>query len=130
MVAVRVMGNHTATSIAGSQGNFQLNVYKPLIIYNTLQSLQLLSDSIKCFTKYCLEGIEANRARIEEYAQNSLMLVTALSPLIGYEKAAQAAKYAHEKGLTLREAVLELKLIPAHVFDEKIKLENLVSPHA
>src|SRR5262249_3793303 len=104
MVAVQVHGNDAAIAFAGSQGNFELNVFKPVMIFNFLHSVRLLADVCHGFTEYCVRGIEVNRRRIAEFVENSLMLVTALSPRIGYDKAAQLAHTAHAEGLSLREA--------------------------
>src|ERR1700741_521963 len=104
MVCVQVIGNDAAIAIAGSQGNFELNVFKPLIIHNFLHSAVLLAHSCASFTKYCVEGIQPNREQIQRNVENSLMLVTALSPHIGYDNAAKVAKKAHADGITLREA--------------------------
>ena len=102
MVCCQVMGNHTAISIGGSQGNFELNVFKPMMIHNLLHSIRLISDSCSSFSDYCVSGLEANSDKISEHLENSLMLVTALNPHIGYDNAAKIAKNAHENGLTLR----------------------------
>ena len=98
-------GNHLATSIGGSQGNFELNVYKPMMIHNFLQSMRLVSDTCISFSKRCVEGLMANEAKISEHLENSLMLVTALNPHIGYDNSAKIAKHAHDKGLTLGRAL-------------------------
>jgi len=111
MVCCQVMGNHTAITIGGSNGHFELNVFRPMIIKNILHSIELLADSCNSFTKNCVEGIEPNMERIEELLNNSLMLVTALNPHIGYDNAAAIAKNAHKKGITLLESCLELKLV-------------------
>src|SRR5439155_3186422 len=103
MVAVQVMGNDTAIGIAGSMGNFELNVFKPVIIHNFLHSVRLLADACHSFTEHCVAGIEPNRAQIQQHLKNSLMLVTALNPHIGYDKAAKVAKKAHADNKTLRE---------------------------
>ncbi|UOE93120.1 class II fumarate hydratase [Alkalihalobacillus sp. LMS39] len=126
MVCAQVMGNDATIGFAASQGNFELNVFKPVIIYNYLQSVQLLSDSLHSFTEKCAVGIEANEQIIKKHLEHSLMLVTALNPHIGYEKAAKIAKTAHEKGLTLKAAALETKLLTAEQFDEFVKPENMV----
>jgi fumarate hydratase class II len=128
MVCVQVIGNDTAISIAGSQGNFELNVFKPVIIHNLLHSITLLSDAALLFTKYCVEGIQPNRAKIKHYLESSLMLVTALSPHIGYDKAAKVAKIAHEKGLTLRHACEELGFLKGEEFDRLVVPEKMISP--
>ncbi len=126
MVSVQVMGLDAAIAIAGSQGNFELNVYKPLIIYDFLKEADLLSDSMGCFVEFCVKGMQADRARISESLGRSLMLVTALSPAIGYDKAAKIAKTAFEKGLTLKAACLELGFLPESEFDKLVKPESMV----
>ncbi|MEP3435967.1 MAG: class II fumarate hydratase [Hoeflea sp.] len=107
MVCAQVIGNHVAVTFAGSQGNFELNVFKPVIIYNVLQSIRLIGDAARSFTDNCIAGIEPDRARIAELMERSLMLVTALTPHVGYDKAADIAKHAHKAGLTLRAAAIE-----------------------
>lgn len=129
MVAVQVMGNDAAIGFAGSQGNFELNVFKPVIIYNFLHSVRLLSDGCRSFTAHCAIGLEINRARLEEYVQNSLMLVTALSPVIGYDQAAKIAHIAHIEGSTLREAALKLGYLTAEEFDAQVRPEQMIYPH-
>src|SRR5579862_727911 len=126
MVAVQVMGNDTAIGIAGSQGNFELNVYKPVIIFNFLNSVRLLASASHSFTKYCVEGIEVNQKQIDSYLKNSLMLVTALAPRIGYDKAAQIAKKAHAEHLSLREATLKLGHLSGEEFDALVKPETMI----
>ena len=128
MVAVQVMGNDAAIGFAASQGNFELNVYMPVILYNFLQSARLLADAMDSFNKNCASGIKANRAVIAQHLNDSLMLVTALNPHIGYENAAKIAKYAHKNGLTLRAAAMELQLVTAEEFDAWVKPENMVKP--
>lgn len=128
MVCAQVMGNHTTVTIAGSQGNFELNVFKPVIIYNVLQSIRLLADSVESFTENCVRGIQANESRIEQFLNESLMLVTALNPHIGYDNAAKIAKKAHAEGLTLKEAGLALGLLTEDQFQEWIKPEEMVRP--
>lgn len=128
MVAAQVMGNDVAINIGGASGNFELNVFKPLIIYNFLQSVRLLADTCVMFEEHCAEGIEPNREKIEYYMKNSLMLVTALNPHIGYDNAAKIAKNAHKKGTTLRESALELGLITAEKFDEAINPLDMTKP--
>ena len=128
MVAVQVMGNDAAIGFAASQGNFELNVYMPVILYNFLQSARLLADAMDSFNKNCAVGIKANRAVIEAHLRDSLMLVTALNPHIGYENAAKIAKYAHKNGLTLREAAKALELVTEEEFDAWVKPENMVKP--
>lgn len=130
MVVAQVMGNDAAIGFAASQGNFELNVFKPVIIYNFLQSVQLLADSIRAFNDKCAVGIEPNREAIEHNLNNSLMLVTALNPYIGYENAAKIAKLAHKKGLTLKEATLELELLTEEQFDEYVDPTKMIAPKA
>lgn len=126
MIAAQVMGNHTTISIAGSNGHFELNVFKPVIIYNFLQSAKLLADGCRSFTNHCVKGIVANKARIDKLMHESLMLVTALNPHIGYDNAAKIAKHAHKNGLTLKQAALELKLLTEKQFDTWVKPEDMV----
>ena len=128
MVAVQVFGNDTAITIAGSQGNFELNVYKPVMIHNFLHSVRLLKDACHGFVEYCINGIELNRAQIDDYLKNSLMLVTALNPHIGYDKAAQVAKNAHKKGISLRESAVELGFLSGEDFDKYVKPEEMTHP--
>ena len=126
MVAVQVMSNDTAVGMAASQGNFELNVFMPVCAYNFLQSARLLADAMESFTRHCLKGLKANRDRMAELLQNSLMLVTCLSPEIGYENAAAIARAAHREGRTLREAALESGLISAERFDALVRPEKRV----
>lgn len=126
MVCVQVMGNNTTITIAGSQGNFELNVFKPLIAANFLQSAQLLGDACKSFNDHCVSGIEANTDRIKELVDNSLMLVTALNTHIGYEKAAQIAKAAHKNGTTLKEEAVKSGFLTAEEFDKWVRPEDMV----
>ncbi|MBI4923772.1 MAG: class II fumarate hydratase [Devosia nanyangense] len=126
MVAVQVMGNDAAIGIAASQGNFELNVFKPVIAYNFLQSVRLLADAAKSFNDHCAVGIEPDRARIKQLVDQSLMLVTALNRRIGYDNAARLAKNAHKKGTTLRESAIELGLLTGEEFDAEVKPENMV----
>jgi fumarate hydratase class II len=128
MVCVQVMGNDAAISFAGSQGNFELNVFKPVMIHNLLQSVTLLSDACGLFAKYCVDGIQPNRQQIEHYVASSLMLVTALSPHIGYDNAAKVAKLAHEKGTTLRQASEELGFLKAEEFDRLVRADKMIQP--
>jgi fumarate hydratase, class II len=120
MVAAQVFGNDAAIAFAGSQGNFELNVFKPVIIHNFLHSVRLLTDSMHSFTEYCASGIQVNRARLAEYVDRSLMLVTALSPVIGYDKAAAIAHFAHTENTTLRAAALKLGYVSAEDFDRLV----------
>jgi fumarate hydratase, class II len=128
MVAVQVMGNDAAIGFAGSQGNFELNVFKPVMIFNYLHSVELLADASNRFVDHCIVGIEADRARIGHYVHNSLMLVTALAPKIGYDNAAKVAKAAHHAHITLREAALNLGLISAEDFDALVRPEDMTHP--
>jgi fumarate hydratase class II len=128
MVAVQVMGNDAAIGIAGSQGNFELNVFKPVMIFNYLHSVELLADASVSFVDHCIEGIEVNKDQIDRYVHNSLMLVTALAPKIGYDNAAKVAKAAHHAHTTLREAALNLGLISAEDFDALVRPEDMTHP--
>ena len=128
-VCVQVMGNDAAVGIAGSQGHFELNVYKPVIVYNVLQSIRLLGDAVNSFTKNCLLGISANEERIEKLLNESLMLVTALAPEIGYDKAAEVAKSAHKRGTTLREEAVRLGYISESAFDRIVRPQRMLGPH-
>jgi fumarate hydratase class II len=128
MVCCQVMGNHTAITIGGSQGNFELNVYKPMMIHNLLHSVQLLTDSCRTFRTKCVEGLQANEDTISSHLENSLMLVTALNPHIGYDNAAKIAKNAHENNLTLRQSALQLEMLTNEQFDEWIKPEEMCGP--
>src|SRR5271170_5320592 len=128
MVAVQVMGNDTAIGIAGSQGNFELNVYKPVMIFNYLHSVELLADAIKSFVDHCVYGIELNRVTIDHYVQNSLMLVTALAPKIGYDNAAKVAHTAHVQHISLREAAMQLGHLSPEEFDALVKPEDMTHP--
>jgi fumarate hydratase class II len=127
-ICIQVMGNDMAVGTAGSQGNFELNVYRPVMIYNLLQSMQLLGDSTKNFYDRCLKGTEANLDQIDILVKRSLMLVTALNPAIGYDKAAEIAKKAHEEGKTLREVALELGYLSAEKFDEVVDPKKMTCP--
>lgn len=129
MVCCQVMGNHMALSIACSQGNFELNVFKPVIMYNLLNSIELLSDAINCFDEKCAQSITPNLARIEELKGRSLMLVTALTPYIGYDKAAAVAKKAHHEGKTLKEVCLDEKLMSEDEFDKRVRPEDMIHPN-
>lgn len=130
MVAVQVMGNDAAIGFAASQGNFELNVFKPVIIYNFLQSLDLLADSMHSFNIHCAVGIEPNRAKIDHNLHNSLMLVTALNPYIGYENAAKVAKNAHKKGISLKESAMELGLVSEEDFNKFVDPTKMIGPKA
>ena len=128
MVAVQVMGNNTTVSVAASQGNFELNVFKPVIALNILQSIRLLSDTMIAFNDNCAIGIEPNLVNINKYLNDSLMLVTALNPYIGYEKAALIAKTAHKNGTTLKQEAVNLGILSQEEFDSYVKPENMIKP--
>jgi fumarate hydratase class II len=128
MVAVEVMGNHVAVTIAGSQGHLELNVYKPVIIFNVLRSIRLLADASESFTENCVAGIEPDRTRIAELVERSLMLVTALTPRIGYDAAAKVARKAHAEKITLREAAAALGVLDAEEFDRLVRPETMLHP--
>ncbi len=128
MVAVQVYGNDAAIGFAGSQGNFELNVFNPVMIHNLLHSIRLLKDACRGFVEFCVEGIQLNRAKIDEHLRNSLMLVTALNQHIGYDNAAKIAKNAHHKGISLRESAVELGLLTADEFDAHVKPEEMTHP--
>ena len=129
MIAAQVIGNDTTIAFAGASGNFELNVYKPVIIFNLLQSIRLLSDGCRSFGQRCVVGIKANEQVIAKYVQNSLMLVTALNEHIGYENGAKIAKDAHEKGTTLKEAAVTLGILTAEEFDRYVVPEKMIAPH-
>ena len=128
MVCARVIGNDTTIALAGASGNFELNCYKPVIIYSLLQSIRLLADGCDSFREHCVLGLEADARRIAEHLERSLMLVTALAPVIGYDAAAKIAKTAHEKGTTLRDAALGLGLVDAETFDRVVRAEEMTGP--
>ena len=128
MVAVQVMGNDAAIGFAGSQGNFELNVFKPVMIHNYLHSVRLIHDACHGFVDYCIAGIELNRPQIDRYVNDSLMLVTALNQHIGYDNAAKIAKNAHKKGTTLRESAIELGILEGEKFDALVKPEKMTRP--
>ncbi|HET6973883.1 MAG TPA: class II fumarate hydratase [Pyrinomonadaceae bacterium] len=128
MVAVQVFGNDLATSFGGSQGNFELNVYKPVMIHNFLHSVRLLHDATHSFVEFCINGIELNREQIDQHLKHSLMLVTALNPHIGYDKAAQVAKNAHKKKISLRESAIELGYLTGEQFDAMVIPEEMTHP--
>ena len=128
MVCAQVMGNNTTVSFAGSQGHFELNVFKPVIAYNTLQSIRLLADAAKSFTSKCVIGIAANETRIKELVGKSLMLVTALAPSIGYDKATEIAKAAHKNGTTLREEAIRLGYVNGDEYDQIVRPEDMIAP--
>jgi fumarate hydratase class II len=128
MVCVQVLANDTAVATAGSMGNFELNVFKPVMIFNFLHSIDLLTDACANFREFCVDGLEANLAKIKEYVDESLMVVTALNPIIGYDRAAAIAKKAHKDGTTLRTAALELGELTAEEFDQAVRPEDMTSP--
>tara|TARA_Y100000992_G_scaffold302297_1_gene275933 strand:+ start:1246 stop:2634 length:1389 start_codon:yes stop_codon:yes gene_type:complete len=128
MVCVKVIGNHNGITMAGSHGHFELNVFKPLIIHNILQSIEIMSDSAKTFSTYCVKGIKADKKRIKYLLDNSLMLVTALAPKIGYDKAASVAKAAYKKGTTLREEVINAGLINEKEYDKIMNPKEMIKP--
>ena len=130
MLCAQVMANDVAVNIGGASGHLELNVYKPLIIHAFLQSARLLADGARSFDEHCARGIEADTARIGELLERSLMLVTALSPHIGYDRAAEIAKKAHREGSTLREAALVLGYVSAQDFDRWVKPEAMIGPKA
>jgi fumarate hydratase class II len=128
MLCAQVMGNNMAITVAGSNGHFELNVFKPVMIHNLLQSIRLIADGCRSFTDNCVVGIEANRERIEQLRDESLMLVTALNPHIGYDNAAKIAKKAHKEGTTLKAAAIALELLSEDEFDQWVRPETMVGP--
>jgi fumarate hydratase class II len=128
MVCTLVFGNHTAMTVAGSQGHFELNVYKPVMAHCMMHSIQLLGDAARSFTENCVEGIRANEARIRELMERSLMLVTALAPKIGYDNAAKVAKLAHSRGTTLREEAVRLGFVSNAEFDRLVRPDKMTRP--
>ncbi len=128
MVCIQVYGNDAAVAMAGARGNLELNVCKPVIIHNVLHSVELLTEASAAFTRFCVEGLEPNEARIRQHLENSLMLVTALNPIIGYDKAAEVAKKAHKEGTTLRESALALGYLTGEQFDEAVRPESMTHP--
>ena len=128
MVCAQVMGNNVAITVGGSNGHFELNVFKPMMIANYLHSLRILADASVSFAEHCLDGLEPNRKRIAELMGNSLMLVTALNPYIGYDNAAKTAKKAHKEGTTLKEAALALNVVTSEQFDEYVKPAHMLGP--
>ncbi len=129
MVCVQVFGHNTAVTVAGSSGNFELNVYKPVIIFNVLNSIRLLADACESFTIHCVAGLEANRRQIQNHLDQSLMLVTALNPHIGYDNAAKIAKKAFAENITLKQAAVALKLLSAEQFDAIVRPQDMIGPH-
>jgi len=128
MVCAQVMGNHVAITVGGAQGHFELNVFKPLMIANLLQSARLIGDACQCFTSNCVVGLKVNRDRVEELMNASLMLVTALNPHIGYDKASEIAKKAHKAGSTLKEAAVASGYLTAEQFDQWIVPSDMIGP--
>ena len=128
MVAAQVMGNHVAVSVSGSNGHFELNVFKPVMIYNLLQSIRLIADGVRSFADNCVLGIEPNRARIDQLLHESLMLVTALNPHIGYDNAAKVAKKAHAEGMTLKQAALALEMVSEAEFEAWVAPSKMIGP--
>jgi fumarate hydratase class II len=128
MVCCQVMGNHVAVTVGGSQGHLELNVFKPVIIHNVLGSIRLIGDAARSFTDNAVAGIEANRERVQKLLHESLMLVTALNPKIGYDNAAKVAKKAHKEGTTLKEAAVALDLLTAEEFDQWVRPERMLGP--
>ena len=126
MIAVQVMGNDTAVGMAASQGNFQLNVFMPVLAYNFLQSVRLLADGVRSFDARCVSGIRANREKMDQNLHNSLMLVTCLNPHIGYENAARVAKKAYAEGITLKQACTALGYLTPERFDQVFQPEKMV----
>ena len=128
MVCVKVIGNHNGITMAGSHGHFELNVFKPLIIHNILQSINIMSDSSLAFAKYCIKGLKADKKRIKFLLENSLMLVTALSPKLGYDNAAKIAKTAHKNGTSLKEEAIKSGLISEKEFDKVVNPKKMTRP--
>jgi fumarate hydratase class II len=128
MVCCQVFGNQTIMSVAASQGHFELNVFKPVLVNAMLQSIRLAADAVRSFTDRCVAGIEADETRIRELMERSLMLVTALAPKIGYDKAAQVAKTAHKNGTTLKQEALRLGFVTEQEFDRLVRPEKMVRP--
>ena len=128
MVAAQVIGNDMAVAVGGATGHFELNVFKPMIVFNVLNSIRLLADACESFTEHCVVGIQANEANVKRHVENSLMLVTALNPVIGYDNAAKIAKSAYKNGTSLREEAIKLGLISAEKFDEVVRPEKMTHP--
>ena len=129
MVCVKVIGNHNGITIAGAHGHFELNVFKPLIIHNILQSIHIMSDSSKSFANYCIKGLKADKKRIKNFLDNSLMLVTALSPKVGYDNAAKIAKKAHKNGTTLKEESIKSGLITEKEYEKIVDPKKMIRPY-
>jgi fumarate hydratase class II len=130
MVAAQVLGNDAAVGVAGASGNFELNVFKPVIMHNVLQSIRLLADAADSFREHCVDGLEPNRANIKQHLDNSLMLVTALNRHIGYDNAAKIAKTAHKNGTTLKQEAVNLGLMSAEDFDRIVDPSKMIGPSA
>lgn len=128
MVCAQVIGNHVAVSVGGSNGHFELNVFKPMMISTLLHSVRLLGDASLSFTENCVQGIQANKERISDLLHNSLMLVTALNNRVGYDNAAAAAKKAHKEGTSLKEAAVALGIVTEQQFDEWVRPEDMIAP--
>src|SRR5262249_47508493 len=128
MVCVQVLGNDVAVGVGGASGNFELNVFKPVIIYNLLHSIRLLADATESFEVHCVRGLEPDRERIREHLERSLMLVTALAPRLGYDRAAEIAKKAHRDGSTLKEAAVALGYLTAEEFDREVRPARMTHP--
>tara|TARA_B110000914_G_scaffold128055_1_gene111741 strand:- start:137 stop:526 length:390 start_codon:yes stop_codon:yes gene_type:complete len=128
MVCVKVIGNHTGITLAGSHGHFELNVFKPMIAHNILQSIELIADSTKNFAKFCIKGIKANKKKIKEHLDNSLMLVTALAPHIGYDNAAKIAKTALKNGTTLKHETIKTGLIKEKDYEQIVDPKKMIYP--
>ena len=128
MVCAQVMGNDVAINFGGATGHYELNVFKPVMIFNLLQSIKLIADACESFTDNCVVGIEPNTDMIDHYLTNSLMLVTALNPHIGYDNAAKVAKKAHKENSTLKKAAVELGLLTEEEFDAKVRPEKMIGP--
>jgi fumarate hydratase class II len=128
MVCAQVIGNDMAVAVGGATGHFELNVFKPLIVFNVLNSIRLLGDACSSFREHCVAGTQANKTQIQKHLENSLMLVTALNPVIGYDNAAKIAKSAWERGTTLKEEALRLGLLDEKKFDETVRPERMIGP--
>ena len=129
MVCVKVIGNHNGITMAGSHGHFELNVFKPLIIHNILQSIHIMSDSAKSFANYCVNGLKADKNKIKKFLDNSLMLITALAPKVGYDNAAKIAKLAHKNGTTLKEETIKSGLINEKEYDKIVDPKKMIKPN-
>ena len=129
MVCVKVIGNHNGITIAGSHGHFELNVFKPLIIHNILQSIHIMADSSKSFANYCIKGLKADKKKIKSYLDNSLMLVTALSPHLGYDNASMIAKKAHKNETTLKEEAIKSGLVTEREYKQIVNPKKMIKPY-